>query len=270
MPDQRTRRPRGSGNNRGVRTVVVQSYRRHDVPPWIARCLASVASWAGAHGHTYRFVGDEMFDLLPPRYRLRTSHHVQMLADLGRLLLARDLLAEGFDRAIWLDADLLVTAPDAFAIPTAQPFYLCREVWVELEGGVPRVSERVNNCACSFTAAATFLPFYIDACQQLVRDTAGALSPLLVGTTFLSALDRVLPLPKLRDVALVSPHMLLELAAGGGPCLEAYRERFASPIRAANLCASFRGLALRDAAGRPVVLDDACFDRALGALSQYR
>ena len=93
------------------------------------------------------------------------------------------------------------------------------------------------------------MPFYIDACQRLVRDTAGVISPLLVGTSFLTALDRFLPAPKLRDIALVSPHVLHDLARGGGPYLDAFQARFGSPIHAANLCASLRGKTLRETRG---------------------
>ena len=240
-------------------TVVVQSYRTADVPPWIARCLASVRVWAEARGYAYRFIGDEIFDLVPPAYLARTRHALPIVVDLARLLLAQRAHAEGYRRAIWLDADVLVFAPDRLAIPDERDFYLCRELW--LSGFA--VSRRVNNCACAFTAGTPFLPFYIAACQQLVRDAVGALDPLIAGTRFLTELDRALPLPQLDGVGLFGPAVVRDLAAGGGPYLEALR-RASGPLHAVNLCASFRGKRFR--APEPFVLDDDVYARAVDAL----
>ena len=36
-------------------TVVLQSFRTHDVPPWLARCMASVQAWARQEGWGYEF-----------------------------------------------------------------------------------------------------------------------------------------------------------------------------------------------------------------------
>lgn len=248
--------------------MVFQSYRRDDVPAWIGRCLASVEAWADQQGYRYRFLGDELFDRLPTRYRQRTAHSKQLLADLGRLIVARELLEEGFQRAVWFDADVFVCAPARLVLPRAREFYLCREVWLELTGATVEISQRVNNCVCAFERGASFLPFYIDACQRLVDDTAGALSPLLVGTQFLTALDRALPLPKLENVALLGPQLLRELAAGGGPMWEAFTHELHAPIDAANLCASFRGRTLSAPGGGSFVVDDALFEAAIASLAR--
>ena len=99
-------------------TIVIQSYRTHDVPPWLARCLASVRAWAEECGFTYRFLGDELFDPLPARLRLRAGHLPQMLADLGRLHAIATALAEGADRAVWAGADVVVFG--ALCLPDAR------------------------------------------------------------------------------------------------------------------------------------------------------
>ena len=52
-------------------TLVVQSYRTRNVPEWIVRCIQSVVKWAKASGHTYEFVDDTLFDLIPTWYRDR-------------------------------------------------------------------------------------------------------------------------------------------------------------------------------------------------------
>ena len=113
-----------------------------------------------------------------------------------------------------------------------------------------------NNCVCVFARNSPFLAFYIAAAQQLMRAAAGKLDPLMVGTRFLTELDRVVPLPKLETIALVAPAVLRDIAAGGGAHLDAYRARFGPTVHAANLCLSFRGS----------VLEDADYDRAIDAL----
>lgn len=227
-------------------TVVLQSFRRVDVPPWLTRCLASVEQWAVGCGYAYRFVDDAIFDLLPEAYRLRAGHDLQLLADLARLLAAQRLLDEGAERVVWLDADVYVFGP--LVLPEGRDFYLCRELWDR--------ELRVNNCACVFSRGGAFLPFYIDACQQLMRAAAGKLDSLMVGTRFLTQLDRAVPLPQLASVALFGPPVLADVAAGGGPHLDAYRARFGGPVHAANLCLSFRG-----------ALGDAVYERAVDALA---
>jgi hypothetical protein len=41
---------------------------------------------------------------------------VHLVSDLARLTLARDYLAQGYDRALWVDADVVVFDPDALAL----------------------------------------------------------------------------------------------------------------------------------------------------------
>jgi len=249
-------------------TVIVQSYRREDVPGWIGRSMASVESWARARGFDYRFVGDEIFDLVPSWYRERAGHSVLLLTDLGRLILARDLLAEGYRRAVWFDADVFIFVPERLELPRDRPFYLCREVWLEFTGAGVEISERVNNCVCAFERGNSFLRFYIDACQQLIRDWPTPASPLIVGTQFLTYLDRILRLPRIGNIGLFGPYLVRDVSRGGGPFVDAFRQHFRSPIYAVNLCASSRNKSIPLAQGQPpFLLDDIVFDRALDALA---
>ena len=120
-----------------------------------------------------------------------------------------------------------------------------------------------------FDRSSTFLPFYIDACQQLVRDAAGALSPLLVGTQLLTSIDRVIKLPLIRDVGLLGPDLIHELATRPGPLLGAFLAQTGTPIHAANLCASLRGTTIRRSGQPSFVLDDELFAGAVEALSAH-
>ncbi len=50
---------------RTAAALVLQSYRTHDVAPWIAQCLTGVQAWAAARGYGYEFVDDRLFELAP-------------------------------------------------------------------------------------------------------------------------------------------------------------------------------------------------------------
>ena len=47
------------------KTLVIQSHRMPLPAPWMQRCLDSVRTWAEARGFDYRFLDDELFDLVP-------------------------------------------------------------------------------------------------------------------------------------------------------------------------------------------------------------
>lgn len=95
-------------------TLIIQSYRIENVAPWIEICLESVKSWTSLQHYDYRFIGDEIFDRVPKWYREKTSRHPQIATDLGRLELIHEALCEGYERVAWLDADVLIFAPDNF------------------------------------------------------------------------------------------------------------------------------------------------------------
>jgi len=258
-----------------VDTVVVQSYRRVDVPAWIARCLRSVEQWANHQGYAYRFLDDELFERLPPSYFMRTRHALPMAADLARLILARETLSEGARRVVWVDADVLVFRPYSFELPIERDHYLCREIWIEpvvRDGAVViDASLRVNNCVCVFERGTAFLEPYIEACEQRVRAATGKLDPLLVGTLYLTELDRIAALPQLVNVGMLSPHVVHDVAAGGGPFLETLVAHLVAPLAAANLCASLRGrrFTLPPRGAAPAgwfVLDDDLVAHAIAAL----
>ncbi len=248
-------------------TLVIQSFRPDDVPSWMTRCMATVSAWARARGYTYRFIGDELFAPLPVPFRLRTQHQPSMMADLGRLLAARAALAEGFQRVVWLDADIVVFAPDRLVLPHGRDFYLCRELWIEPERGGVRVDSRINNAGCVFGAGTSFLPFYIDACQAIIAETSGRLGHTAIATQFLTALDRALRLPVIETIGLTSPHQLRELAlTGTGPCIDALRSRSSVPIAAVNLCNAFRGTTIQVPDGPSWVLADAVYEATIDRL----
>ena len=250
-------------------TIVIQSYRPTDQPRWIASCLASARAWADGRGYAYRFLGDELFDALPPRFRMRTQHLPAMMADLGRLVAMRRALDEGFSRAMWLDADILVVDADALVVPDGAEV-LCREVWVDRTAAGVVASHRINNCACAFARGSTLLPFYVDACTRVVDAASGTLQPLAIGTQLLTVVGSVVPLPAFETVATLSPHVVGELAsaAGTGPALQALVQHARRPFAAANLCASFRNRTIAPPGSASWVLDDDVFEAAVARLRE--
>ena len=92
-------------------TIVIQTFRNHNVPPWIVRCLDSVQKWAEFHGHDYSLAGDEFYDLCGPEYLARGSKNPQAITNLARLVATRQQLDAGYKRVIWMDADIFVFDP---------------------------------------------------------------------------------------------------------------------------------------------------------------
>lgn len=240
-----------------LKTVVYQSYRTTDVPGWIHRCMQTVKDWAALKRFDYAFVDDRLFEYAPPWYRERVNNQVQLVTDLARLELAREFLSGEFERAIWVDADIVVFDTPRFEIEVNEEYAFCQEVWVEknnLSKAVRRglsnlrrpltdCRRRVNNSVAVFIRGNSFLDFYIHACQLLIKNKRGGISNLEVGTFFLTELNRTLPLPLLKNVGLFSPVVMRDIAAGGGIYARTYIKEFGSPVRAANLCASYSGKA---------------------------
>src|SRR2546430_3171739 len=99
-----------------MRTIVLQSFRTRDVPDWIARCLASVRAWTERSGYAYWFADDGICDLCGAEYLARVGDNKRSITNLARLEFTSSALREGYDRAIWLDADVFVFAPDELSI----------------------------------------------------------------------------------------------------------------------------------------------------------
>lgn len=220
-------------------TVVFQSYRTHDVPPWIGRCLASVKQWALGHGHDYHFVGDEFLALAPDWYRAKAGTELCPVTDLARLLLAKQLLAHGYELAIWIDADVLVFDPAAMALSIPRGFAFTDEIWVYPgPTGTPVVERNVNNSLTLFARQNQHLDFFIDACYRIAR-ARPQLGKCAVGTNFLSNLRRILPFPVVEIAATLSEPMLREIADGErATFLAAHGHELTQPVVCANLCAS--------------------------------
>ena len=233
--------------------MVFQSFRRTDVPDWIASCLESVAAWCERNAFEYRFIDDEFFDCVPSWFKERVGHAPVPMSDFARLDWAKRLLTGNVDRVIWVDADVVVFDPQCFVIDDTLPFAFCTELWIDrLRGGRLRVDRRINNAVSVYTRGNTFLDYYHFACLQLARNPKLQLGKISFGTQFLMGHRAILGSLLLDSVGMVSPPMLQSLAAGESNEAEILRRDFLSaPVFAANLCASFRnevyaGISMQD------------------------
>ena len=234
-----------------MRSVVIQSYRTHDVAPWLQTCMQSVRAWAAANGFDYHFVDDRLFDYAPRWYRDK-AEHLCPITDLARLKLARELLDQGVERTIWVDADILVFAPEALQIDVRSGFAYTHEVWAWMnEAGQPAFQHRVNNSVSVFVRGNVYLDFFIDACEANGRASA-RIGKLDASTRFLTSLRQILSYPLLFNVGMLSPDLMLDIARGQSRVLPTYAGQLQAPIACANLCGS---LASGDAAGYAAVIE---------------
>jgi hypothetical protein len=152
------------------KTVVLQSYRTERVEPVVEMGLATVRQWAASRGYDYVFMDDDFFGIVPAAFRTKTGGAIWQMADMARLLHIRRLL-DSFERAVWIDADVVVLNVAAMELPTSGDFFFCREFWVADLAAGPlsrlRIQLRVNNSVCGFTRGAEFLDWYIAETERV-------------------------------------------------------------------------------------------------------
>jgi hypothetical protein len=247
-----------------MKTVVYQSYRTQDVPAWLNRCMQSVRAWSDAQQFDYRFIDDRFFDYVPEWYRRQAGANVQVITNLARLLLARELLAAGYERTIWIDADILVFDAEAFRIEVASDFAFCHEVWVSTGWGATIKQAGVNNSVSVFVRGNSFLDFCIWAHEDLVRRGTQILAH---GTTtrLLTALYQAVPFTLLTNVGVLSPVVAHDVRTGFNRLAREYAALHGAPIHAINLGGSLCGKLLD---GR--VLDNDDYDAIVDAMERTR
>jgi hypothetical protein len=245
------------------RTIVVQSFRAHDVPEWISRCLTSVRTWAALSKFQYKMMGDEFLDLVPDWYRQKAGPYITVITDLARLVLLRQCLEQGFDRAIWVDADIVVFRPFLLKVDPDLSYGYSREIWIEKECSVGLIAaQKINNSACLFRndgSSLAHLDEYIGACKSIVARSTKLWDHTEVGTKFLTSRDREQPLPILRGFGLFSPTILQALLDSDAEVLREFFKLQGDPLCAANLC-NFLRAKRKDGPGIPdetysIVLD---------------
>ncbi len=225
-----------------MKTVIYQSFRTINVPPWMETCLGSVRSWTTLQGFDYRFYDDEIFERVPGWVLDKAGTHRQIATDLGRLILAQELLANGYERVVWVDADVLVFDPGRFSISIDTGFSFGREVWVQPTAkGHIRAYKNVHNALSVFCQGNSFLAFYIGSCLNMLERAEGPLVPQIIGPKFLTALHNIIGFNLIDAVGMASPLVINDLAEGGGGAWDLLRSTTPGPICALNLCSSLAG-----------------------------
>lgn len=223
----------------GLKTLVYQSFRTQNVPVWMPRCMASVKDWADSKNYAYEFLDDRFFGYAPDWFRSVINDQRHLVADFARLELADLYLGQGWDRVIWIDADVFICDINHFDIDGPDDFLFCRELWMTRRNENIAFSNRINNSIMMFAKGNDFLAFYRDACQKIVKSKKQDCWHTEIGTKFLSGIPYKLPL--LRTVACLSPLLLLAFSRKNDEIIAAYCNEFSAPIYAINLCLTFRG-----------------------------
>ena len=210
---------------------------------WLERCIRSVRDWSAARGFEYRWLGDELFAPVAADLLGKTRAQPVIATDLARLKWLQRGLADGYRRVVWLDADCLIFRAPDFELPETD-FALGREVWVQPDasGGL-RAYVKVHNAFLLFCRGNSFLDFYADTAERLLRLYQGGMPPQFIGPKLLTALHNVALCPVLETAAMLSPAVERDLLAGGGAALELFRARSKMAPAAVNLSASLTAAA---------------------------
>jgi hypothetical protein len=240
-----------------MKTVIYQSFRTENVPAWISACLATVRTWADRQGFVYRFWDDRFFDFVPAGLRPRAAIHKCLLTDYARLVAARELLAEGYERAIWVDADAVVFDPERFTIDLTSGHAFCREVWHDLTlFGRPFFKLTVNNSVSVFCRDQTLIDLYLAEASAILSSDR-PLSAVSIGTEWLEKRQQRTPSPLLAHVGILGPEMMWRYLRDDANFLRPYLRYQTAPVYAINLCHSKLGTAYRfSGAAKPWIIDN--------------
>jgi hypothetical protein len=89
-----------------------------------------------------------------------------------------------------------------------------------------------------FLQGNSFLDFYADTAERLLRLNNGTVPPQFIGPKLLTALHNVARLPVLESAGMLSPMVIRDILAGEGSALDLFVQDSPQPIAAANLCVS--------------------------------
>lgn len=222
------------------RTLVIQSQRLPLPQPWLQPCIESVQHWARLQGFAYRFLDDQLFDLVSPALLHKTRRQKVIATDLARLKALQAALAEGYERVLWCDADFLIFNPARFSLLDAS-YALGREVWVQARVKKPQQLEakiKVHNAFLLFCRANSFLDFYCETAERLLHLNTGTMPPQFIGPKLLSALHNIAHCPVQDSAGMLSPLTSRAILGGDGEALRLFEEKSPAPVYAANLCTS--------------------------------
>jgi hypothetical protein len=238
-----------------MKTLIIQSYRAHDVPEWIARCMASVRGWAKDQGFDYQLAGDDSFQLCGADYLAAVGDNVRSITNLSRLILVQQAHAAGYDRAVWLDADILVFAPDRLRIELSERYGFAREVWMVRDGDSNwRAEAGVNNSVFACMAGEPDLAWLIGTLRHIALHRQ-ITTNYQVGGEVIKGLRASLAFQALEQFGMFSPDIVAALARGDAAPLHPQARFHGAPVYAANLCAGAQYGAWADATAALAAID---------------
>ena len=227
-----------AARNRMTATLVIQSHRDPLPFGWLQSCIDTVAAWAKANRFQYRFIGDEIFDLVEPKLLAKAGAQTVIASDLARLMILQQALDEGFERVVWCDADFLVFRPDDFELPPSD-FAFGREIWVQADDrGNLRAYPKLHNAFMMFRRGNACLDFYADTATRLLRLNQGGVPPQFIGPKLLTALHNIVCFPVMERAGMLSPLVMRDILADGGMALDLLRQKSPTALAGANLSSS--------------------------------
>ncbi len=219
-------------------TLIIQSHRSPLPYPWLSHCVNSVRRWSTGNDCNYRFLNDELFDHVDAELLGKVANQRVIATDLARLRVLQAALREGIETVVWLDADFLIFDPDSFVLPET-PYAVGREVWVQRDPQDKlKVYNKVHNAFLMVRQGNTFLEFYLETAERLLRRHRGGMPPQFIGPKLLTALHNVCQLPVMESAGMLSPLVIQDLLQGGGEALRVFRAKSSAPLAGANLCVS--------------------------------
>jgi len=223
-------------------TIIIQS---HKPAPgvFVYSASQSVRQWASQNDYAYECIDDALFDLVPA-WCIDAAHgRMQMVADIARLIWIQNLLDAGWQRVVWLDADIYIFRPDAMNIETPEGYAFGHEDWVQPgPDGRLRVHRNVHNASLIFTPSGRVtLDFYLQSALSLLGRGGPDVPPQFVGPKLLTTLHNVVGFPLNYSVGMASPLVLRDLANGNGPAWDMLMSARGEDLAALNLCASLMG-----------------------------
>lgn len=227
-----------------MKTVVLQSFRTHDVPVWIKTCLRSVQTWAATNKWNYEFLDDRFLSLAPRWVRQHCAGNIYALTDVCRLQWMRNALDAGYERVIWADADILVFKASLVNVQTARGHAFAHELFLRLspDGGFTLV-EGLNNSLMVFEKQQEVLDVYLGKSLARLRSLApGAVPRTALGPELLRELHSEYSLNPLHGIGLFTLAVMREIANGGGRLIQELLRGSPARLGAANLCHFLRNL----------------------------
>ena len=223
-----------------MKTLVIQSHKKDTQHTWLRLTLESVRAWSSLRGHDYRFFGDEIFEPLPSWFREKFVGMGAQCSDLARLLMIQKQLANGYERVVWADADLLVFRPKDLSVPLVNDSVFGYETWVDKDSkGKLRHWGHLHNAFMVFAKGSVVLPYLIYSIQSIARRIdKNKFSPQTFGPKLLGALHSISQFEVQPDVGALSPLVAKDVLDGGGEALNLFQRVQSQAPTALNLCLS--------------------------------